>query len=114
VSLYHVQKFLYQLNRDERIQADYRVDRTAALATYELTDEETRALVEPDIGLLFHLGVNGQILMHFAALHHIEWADYLRLMREGIERHGPVREGVYAVTGYAGVDADPATSKGSA
>lgn len=112
MSLYHVQKFLYELNRDERIQADYRADRTAALATYELTDEEIRALVEPDIGLLFHLGVNGQILMHFAALHQIEWADYLRLMREGIERHGPVREGVYAVTGYAGVDADQATSKG--
>ena len=114
MSLYHVQKFLYELNRDERIQADYRVDRMAVLAPYELTDEEIRALVEPDIGLLFHLGVNGQILMHFAALHQIEWADYLRLMREGIERHGPVREGVYAVTGYVGVDADPATSTATA
>ena len=63
-----------------------------------------RALVEPDIGLLFHLGVNGQILMHFAAFHQIPWADYLRLMREGIARHGPVREGVYAMTGYEGVE----------
>ena len=26
-------------------------------------------------------------------------------MREGIEDHGPVREGVYAITGYEGVDA---------
>ena len=35
----------------------------------------------------------------------IEWADYLQRMRDGIEKHGPVREGVYAVTGYEGVDA---------
>jgi hypothetical protein len=35
-------------------------------------------------------------------------------MREGIERHGPVREGVYAVTGYVGVDADPATATATA
>ena len=108
MSLYYVQKFLYELNRDERVQADYRADRRGALDGYELTDEEVGALIEPDIGLLFHLGVNGQILMHFAALHQIEWADYLQRMRDGIERHGPVREGVYAMTGYEGVDAHAA------
>lgn len=108
MSLYYVQKFLYELNRDERLQERYHQDRRAVLDPYELTDEETAALVEPDIGLLFHLGVNGQILMHFAALHHIEWADYLQRMREGIATHGPVREGVYAITGYEGVDAHAA------
>lgn len=105
MSLYYVQKFLYELNRDEALQAAYAADRTAVLAPYELTEEEERALVEPDIGLLFHLGVNGQILMHFAAYHGIEWADYLQRMRQGIADHGPVREGVYAMTGYEGVDA---------
>jgi len=105
MSLYYVQKFLYQLNRDPQLQEQYRADRAGVLAPYELTDEETRALVEPDIGLLFHLGVNGQILMHFAAFHQIEWADYLQRMRDGIETHGPVREGVYAMTGFEGVEA---------
>jgi len=109
VSLYYVQKFLYELNRDERLQAEYRADRRRVLAPYELTEEEADALVAPDIGLLFHLGVNGQILMHFAALHQIEWADYLQRMRDGIAEHGPVREGVYAMTGYEGVDAHAAT-----
>jgi len=109
MSLYAVQKFLYRLNRDPDAQAAYRADRRASTSSFDLTDEEREALVEPDIGLLFHLGVNGQILMHFAALHHIEWAAYLRLMREGIETHGPVREGVYAVTGYEGVDAHAAS-----
>ena len=105
MSLYYVQKFLYELNRSEAAQDAYEADRHGALAGFELTDEEVGALTEPDIGLLFHLGVNGQILMHFAALHQIEWADYLQRMRDGIEAHGPVREGVYAMTGYEGTDA---------
>lgn len=108
MSLYYVQKFLYQLNRDPKLQQAYVEDRHAVLEPYELTDEEAAALVQPDIGLLFHLGVNGQILMHFAAFHHVEWADYLQRMRDGIVEHGPVREGVYAVTGYEGVSAHAA------
>ena len=105
MSLYYVQKFLFELNRDEAFQAEYAKDRRSALVGFDLTDEEQDALVEPNIGLLFHLGVNGQILMHFAALHSIEWQDYLQRMRDGLALHGPVREGVYAVTGYEGVDA---------
>jgi len=110
VSLYQVQKFLYQLNRDPAAQDRYRDDRWGTLASYDLTPEEAGALTAPDIGLLYHLGVNGQILMHFAAFHQVAWADYLQLMRDGIERHGPVREGVYALTGYEGVPARPVES----
>lgn len=98
MSLYATQKFLYELNRSETLQAAYRADRRAVLEPYELTDDEVDALVEPDIGRLFHLGVNGQILMHFAAFHQIEWQDYLQRMRDGIAQYGPVREGVYAMT----------------
>ena len=109
MSLYYVQKFLYELNRDEKLQTAYEADRSAVLEPYDLTSEEQIALTTPDIGLLFHIGVNGQILMHFAALHQIEWQDYLQRMRDGIEAHGPVREGVYAITGYEGVDAHSAS-----
>ncbi|MDG1409723.1 MAG: hypothetical protein P8L46_14545 [Acidimicrobiales bacterium] len=108
MSLYYVQKFLFEINRQPSIQEQYRNDRRAALAPFELTDEEVAALSEPDIGKLFHLGVNGQILMHFAAFHQIEWADYLQRMRDGIEAHGPVREGVYALTGYHRTDVNAA------
>ncbi|MEM7094624.1 MAG: aromatic ring-opening dioxygenase subunit LigA [Actinomycetota bacterium] len=108
MSLYYVQKFLYELNRSTAAQQAYTADRYTALEGFSLTDEEVDALTEPDIGKLFHLGVNGQILMHFAAFHQIEWADYLQRMRDGIEAHGPVREGVYAMTGYEGVDAHAA------
>ena len=105
MSLYAVQKFLYQLNRSPDLQDAYRADRQASLEDYDLGDDEVAALAGPDIGYLFHLGVNGQILMHFAAFHGIEWADYLQRMRDGITTHGPVREGVYAMTGYQGVEA---------
>ena len=99
MSLYHLQKFLYVLNRDESAQDKYRNDIESLLAEYELTDEEADALRQGDIGLLYVLGVNGQILMHFAAFLGIEWFDYLDLMRAGIEEHGPVRDGVYTMTG---------------
>lgn len=99
MSLYQLQKFLYVLNRDEAAQRQYRKDLEALLAQYELTEEEADALREGDIGLLYVLGVNGQILMHYAAFLGIEWFDYLDLMREGTRKHGPVRAGVYTMTG---------------
>jgi len=99
MSLYQLQKFLYVLNRDEQAQARYREDLDGLLADYDLTAEESGALRGGDIGLLYVLGVNGQILMHYAAFLGIEWFDYLEMMRNGIARHGPVRDGVYAMTG---------------
>ena len=100
MSLYYVQKFLYELNRSADLQTAYQADRRRVLDGYTLTVEEIEALVEPDIGLLYVLGVNGQILMHFAAFHQVEWQDYLQRMRDGVDQHGPVREGVYAMTGH--------------
>jgi hypothetical protein len=102
MSLYQLSKLLFQLNRDEDFKRRFRDDREAAVAPWPLTDEEHRALTEPDIGLLYVLGVNGQILMHFAALCEIEWSDYLQRMRDGVKEHGPVRAGIYAMT--SGVD----------
>ena len=99
MSLYYLQKFLYVLNRDEDVQKQYHDDLAGLLTEFVLTDEEQKAIVEGDIGLLYVLGVNGQILMHYAAFLGVEWFDYLDLMKAGIEKHGPVRAGVYAMTG---------------
>jgi hypothetical protein len=111
MSLYQVQKLIYHLNRDPRTQERFLRDRGAVLAEYELTGEERAAIAAPDIGLLYVLGVNGQLLMHFAAFHKIEWLDYLERMRQGLKQHGQVREGVYAATGYEGVEAHDARLK---
>lgn len=99
MSLYSLQKCLYVLNRDPRAQQSFRDDRAALLNQYDLTEEERDALERGDIGLLYVLGVNGQILMHYAAFLGIEWFDYLDMMRKGVERYGPVRAGIYAMTG---------------
>ena len=99
MSLYQLQKFLYNLNRDDEIKARYQSDPGGLLAGYDLNEEEQGALADRDVGLLYVLGVNGQILMHYAAFLGIEWFDYLQLMRDGVAKHGPVRAGVYAMTG---------------
>jgi len=97
MSLYQLSKLLYTLNRDEAEQARFRATPEKVVADYRLTDEERNAVLNADVGLIYVLGVNGQILMHFAALCGIEWADYLQQMRDGIKQHGPVRAGVYAL-----------------
>jgi len=97
MSLYYVQKLLYQLNRDENVRARFDGDFAGLLREYPLTDEERQAIVDGDIGLLYVMGVNGQILMHYAALIGQEWDEYIEAMREGVRRHGPVRAGLYSL-----------------
>ena len=98
MSLYQLSKFMYALNRDEQTKRRFRTDPAGLIADYRLSDEERGALLDQDVGLLYVLGVNGQLLMHFAALCEIDWADYLQQMRDGVKRHGPVRAGIYAMT----------------
>ena len=98
MSLYYLQKLLYVLNREPAEQERFKTDCEAVLAEYDLTDEERDAVHGRDIGKLYVLGVNGQILMHFAAFCGIGWADYLQKMRDGTREHGPVRAGVYTMT----------------
>lgn len=96
-----MQKFLFALNREPDTQRRYlEGDRARAslLAAFDLSDEERTAISEGDIGKLYVLGCNGQLLMHFAPLLGIAWADYIAAMREGIQKYGPVRAGIYAMT----------------
>ncbi len=99
MSLYAVQKLLYQLNRDPGVRARFEADREDVLAGFDLTEEELGAVRDADIGLLYVLGVNGQLLMHYGALVGLEWDEYLQAMRDGVARHGPVRAGIYTLAG---------------
>ena len=98
MSLYQLQKFLYDINRDARVQHQYRAEREALLDHYELSAEERGAIASGDVGLIYVLGANGQLLMHFAAFLGLPWAAYIQAMRDGVAKHGPVRAGVYAMT----------------
>ena len=98
MSLYGMQKFLYHLNREPRVQQRFRDEPATLLAEYPLDDEERGAIARGDIGLIYVLGANGQLLMHFAAYLGMPWPDYIQAMRDGVAKHGPVRAGVYAMT----------------
>jgi hypothetical protein len=98
VSLYAAQKLLFHLNREPAVQARFRAARESVLDEYELSADERAAFLAGDIGKLYVLGANGQLLMHFAALLDMPWADYIEAMREGVRRYGPVRAGIYAMT----------------
>ena len=98
MSLYGMQKFLYHLNRDPVVQRRFRAEPAALLGGYPLVPEERQAIQAGDIGLIYVLGVNGQLLMHFAAFLGMPWPEYIQAMRDGVAKHGPVRAGVYAMT----------------
>ncbi len=101
MSLYAMQKFLFDMNRGADVQRRYGEGgpvRDELLAGYDLDDEERTAIRDGDIGKLYVLGCNGQLLMHFAPLLGLPWAEYLEAMREGVRKYGPVRAGIYAMT----------------
>ena len=102
--------FAYQLDADEAevdrllgapedarsLAAEVPVDRDdisfVAGLTAALTGDTTY------IGKLYVLGCNGQLLMHFAPLLGMPWAEYIEAMRDGVRKYGPVRAGIYAMT----------------
>jgi Aromatic-ring-opening dioxygenase LigAB, LigA subunit len=98
MSLYQLQKFLFDLNRDSAVQGEYRTGAATLLQRYELTSEERDAVTRGDVGLLYVLGANGQLLMHFAALLGMPWAAYIQAMRDAVTQYGPVRAGIYTMT----------------
>ncbi len=96
MSLYNVQKLMYQLNRDPAVRRRFDHELDSLLKDYDLSDEERDALRDPDIGLLYVMGVNGQILLHYAGLRGFEGNAYIEAMREGERKYGPVRTGLYS------------------
>lgn len=96
MSLYTLQKLIYELNRDNAVQAAFSEDREQVIGRYRLSGEEAEAIRADDIGKLYILGVNGQILMHFAAWRGLAWDEYIQAMKDALAKHGQVRGGLYA------------------
>ena len=96
MTLYTLQKLFYELNRDPQVQEAFTADRERVLSSYRLSDEEAEAVRSDDIGKLYVLGVNGQILMHFAAWRGLAWDEYIQAMKDALAEHGQVRAGIYA------------------
>lgn len=81
MSLYQVQKLLFQVNRDEQVRGRFMAERDALVAEYGLTEPERRALLEPDFHALYRMGVHSLLLAPLAATLGIAFPDYLAILR---------------------------------
>ena len=49
MTLYHVQKLIYNLNRDAKLVERFKTDMDSVLGDYELNEEELEAIREPNV-----------------------------------------------------------------
>ena len=87
MSLYSVQKLLFQLNNEPTTRKRFAEERDALLAEYALTDEERRALVDADVGRLHLLGVHPLLLAPFAGRSGLKWPDYIAALARARDAH---------------------------
>ena len=99
MSLYQIQKLLYDLNRTASLQERFRADGQAVLQDRALTEEERDAFARADLGLLYVLGAHPSLLIHFAGIVGVPLVEHRRHLIDGLERYGPVREGILAPPG---------------
>ncbi|MGH7357829.1 MAG: aromatic ring-opening dioxygenase subunit LigA [Candidatus Rokuibacteriota bacterium] len=85
MSLYQVQKLLFHVNRDPQVRARFLAEREALVREYGLTEDERRALVEPDFHVLYQMGVHSLLLGPLAATLGLSFPDYLAILR-GVKR----------------------------
>jgi hypothetical protein len=80
MSLYQVQKLMYEVNRNPDRRDEYRKDKTAFAARYDLTPEERDAVNRLDIRKLYQFGVHPLLLRPFTLLHQISNEDYAKAL----------------------------------
>jgi hypothetical protein len=90
MSLYNVQKVLFQLNNDVAARERFAGDRDAVLAAYTLTEEERRALAEANVGRLQLMGVHPLLLAPFAGRSGLTWPDYLAALQRARDQAQPL------------------------
>jgi len=62
MSVYALNYLFRETLRDHAFRAQMKSDPAAAIARYELTDEERKALLSADIGKLYDMGVNAFLM----------------------------------------------------
>jgi hypothetical protein len=82
MSLYQLQKLIYEVNRNSERRDTYRADPVGFLARYQLTPEEQEAIVALDVRKLYRLGVHPLLLRPFTLLHRVSNEDYAKALAE--------------------------------
>jgi hypothetical protein len=80
MSLYQLQKLIYQVNRDPAQRERYRQNPAEFAKSYELTEQESAAVLDVDVRSLYTLGVHSLLLRPFSLLHKISNEDYAKAL----------------------------------
>ena len=81
MSLYQVQKLIYHVNRDAERREHYRQDAGAFSKKYDLTEQESAAVVNVDVRALYTMGVHSLLLRPFTLLNKVTNEDYARALK---------------------------------
>jgi len=80
MSLYQLQKLIFEVNRNPERREEYRKDVAAFAARYDLTTEEKDAITKFDIRALYQRGVHSLLLRPFTLLHRVSNEDYAKAL----------------------------------
>ena len=81
MSLYQVQKLIYHVNRDAERREHYRQDAGAFSKKYDLTEQESAAVLNVDVRALYTMGVHSLLLRPFTLLNKVTNEDYARALK---------------------------------
>ena len=81
MSLYQVDKLLFQLFNDLDLRKQYKQDSAAVLQRYDLQANELQALREVNAGELYRMGAHSFLLWQFARMMELSPAVYFKQVR---------------------------------
>ena len=81
MSLYQVQKLLFQVNRDREVRARFLGERELLVSEFDLSTAERQALLATDFHALYRMGVHSLLLGPLAAAFGVSFPDYLATIR---------------------------------
>ena len=81
MSLYQVDKLLFELFNDLELQEKYKQDSSAVLKRYDLQELELKALRDVNAGELYRMGAHSFLLWQFARMMDLEPATYFKQVR---------------------------------
>jgi hypothetical protein len=81
MSLYQVDKLLFNLFNDLELQEKYRQDFSDVLKRYDLQDSEIKALRDVNAGELYRMGVHSFLLWQFGRMMDLKPATYFKQIR---------------------------------
>lgn len=81
MSLYQVQKLLFNVHNNLDLRKNYLSDPEKIAKEYDLSDKERRVLRSKNIGSLYRMGVHPWLLFQFAQIVGLTEPEYLRQIR---------------------------------